>query len=70
MPTGLYYLTDFIDHRFTDLLRKGLLYSDRGKSYFEIRGVRNLGLDSIAILEFFEKLYSLFDARFEVTVNQ
>lgn len=70
VPTGLYYLTDFIDDRFTDLLRKGLLYSDRGKSYFEIKGVRNLGLDSIAILEFFEKLYSLFDARFEVTVNQ
>ena len=70
MPTGLYYLTDFIDHRFTDLLRRGLLYSAAGKSYFEIKGLEKLGLDSIAILEFFEKLYSLFDARFEVTVNQ
>ena len=70
VPTGLYYLTDFIDHRFTDLLRRGLLYSAMGKSYFEIKGIEKLGLDSIAILEFFEKLYSLFDARFEVTVNQ
>lgn len=70
MPTGLYYLTDFIDHRFTDLLRRGLLYSAAGKSYFEIKGLEKLGLDSIAILEFFEKLYSLFDARFEVTVTQ
>lgn len=70
MPTGLYYLTDFIDHWFTDLLRRGLLYSAAGKSYFEIKGLEKLGLDSIAILEFFEKLYSLFDARFEVTVTQ
>lgn len=70
VPTGLYYLTDFIDHRFTDLLRRGLLYSAAGKSYFEIKGIEKLGLDSIAILEFFEKLYSLFDARFEVTVTQ
>ena len=70
MPTGLYYLTDFIEHRFTDLLRRGLLYSAAGKSYFEIKGLEKLGLDSIAILEFFEKLYSLFDARFEVTVTQ
>lgn len=69
VPTGLYYLTDFIDHRFTDLLRRGLLYSAKGKSYFEIKGVEKLGLDSIAILEFFEKLYSMFDARFEVTVT-
>lgn len=65
VPIGLYYLTDFIDHRFTDLLRRGLLYSAAGKSYFEIKGLEKLGLDSIAILEFFEKLYSLFDARFE-----
>lgn len=70
VPIGLYYLTDFIDHRFTDLLRRGLLYSAAGKSYFEIKGLEKLGLDSIAILEFFEKLYSLFDARFEVTVTQ
>lgn len=28
VPTGLYYLTDFIDHRFTDLLRRGLLFID------------------------------------------
>lgn len=68
--TGLYYLTDFIDHRFTDLLRRGFMYSAMGKSYFVIEEIGNLGLDSIAILEFFEKLYSLFDARFEVTITQ
>lgn len=70
VPTGLYYLTDFIDYRFTDLLRKGFLYSSNGKSYFEIRNIDGLDAGSISILEFFEKLYSLFDARFEVTVDQ
>lgn len=70
IPTGLYYLTDFIDHRFTDILRSGFMYSSAGKSYFEIRNIDNLGVDSITILEFFEKLYSLFDAKFEVTATQ
>lgn len=70
VPTGLYYLTDFIDYRFTDSLRKGFMYSSMGKSYFEIKDIDSLGIDSIAILEFFEKLYSLFDAKFEVTVTQ
>lgn len=70
VPVGLYYLTDFIDERFTKLLRRGFLYSSMGKSYFTIRDIDNLGVDSISILEFFEKLYSLFDARLEVTVSQ
>lgn len=69
-PTGLYYLTDFIDYRFTDILRKGFMYSIVGKSYFEIKNIDTLNVDAITILEFFEKLYSLFDARFEVTVTQ
>ena len=70
IPTGLYYFTDFIDHRFTDLLRRGFRYSSRGKSVFEIQGIDTIGVDSIAILEFFEKLHTLFDAQFEVTVRQ
>lgn len=69
-PTGLYHLTDFIDHRFTDVLRRGFMYSSDGKSYFEIENIDALDVDTIAILEFFEKLYSLFDARLEVTVTQ
>ena len=70
IPTGLYYLTDFIDYRFTDFLRRGFLYSSNGKSYFQITNIDSVIIDSISILEFFEKLYSLFDARFEVTVAQ
>lgn len=70
VPTNLYYLTDFIDERFTDSLRKGFQFSAIGKSYFEMSGIESLEVDAITILEFFEKLYSLFDARFEVTVTQ
>ena len=70
IPTGLYYFTDFIDHRFTDILRRGFLYSSMGKSVFEIKEISSMGIDSIAILEFFEKLHTLFDAQFEVTVTQ
>lgn len=70
VPTGLYYLTDFIDYRFADILRRSFMYSANGKSYFQIMNIDNVDVDAIAILEFFEKLYSLFDARFEVTVAQ
>ncbi len=69
VPTNLYYLTDFIDHRFTDLLRRGFMYSHDGTSYFEIKGLEELEADSISILDFFEKLSSLFDAQYEVTVS-
>lgn len=70
IPTSLYYLTDFIDHRFTDYLRRGFMYSSIGKSYFEIKNLDELNIDAITILEFFEKLHSLFDAHFEVAVSQ
>ncbi len=70
IPTGLYYLTDFIDHRFTDILRRGFIYSAMGKSVFEVKEFGSLGIDSIAILEFFEKLHTLFDAQYEVVVKQ
>ena len=69
IPTSLYYLTDFIDHRFTDLLRRGFMYSHDGTSYFEIKHLEELQVDSISILEFFEKLSSLFNAQYEVTVS-
>lgn len=69
-PVGLFYLIDFIDYRFTDVLRKGFLYSARGKAYFEINNLNDLDLDAISILDFFEKLQSLFGAQYEVTVAQ
>ena len=69
VPTSLYYLCDFIDYRFTDLLRRGFMYSHDGTSYFEIKGLEEIEADSISILEFLEKLSSLFNAQYEVTVS-
>ena len=69
-PTGLYYLIDYLDYRFTDVFRKGFLYSAIGKAYFEIKGIEELGVDTISILEFFEKLHTLFDAKYEVYVTR
>lgn len=66
----LYFLTDFIDNRFTDILRKGFMYDSNGKAYFQLTNIDGMNVDSISILEFFEKLYSLFGAEFEVTVAQ
>lgn len=69
-PTSLYYLIDFIDDRFTELFRRGFLYASFGKGYFEINDLSEVGADTISFLEFFEKLHSLFDAKYEVTVSQ
>ncbi len=67
-PTRLYYLADFIDHRFTDYFRRGFKYTDAGKGYFTLSNLEEIGADSIALFGFFEKLHSLFDACYEVTV--
>lgn len=69
-PVGLYYLTDFIDDRFTEILRRGFQYSTTGKAYFTISDLQGYSVDSISILEFFEKLHSLFNAQYEVWVKQ
>lgn len=69
-PTNLYSLLDFIDDCFTELFRRGFLYASDGKGYFEISNLAEVDADTISFLEFFEKLYSLFDAKYEVTVSQ
>lgn len=69
-PTGLYYLSDYIDYRFTDILKRGFIYSSIGKSYFTLSKIDELEVDSIAIYNYFEKLHLLFDAYYEVTVIQ
>lgn len=66
--TNLYIISDFIDKRFTPLLKNGFQYGEGNKGYFEIEGLEELGVDSISILEYFEKMQSLLYAKFEVTV--
>ena len=68
-PTNLYTIIDFIDHRFTDTFRRGFMYASVGKGYFELKGLDEIGVDAIAVLEFFEKLHSLFKAKYEVSVS-
>ena len=68
-PTNLYTIIDFIDHRFTDTFRRGFIYASVGKGYFELKDLDGIGADSIAVLEFFEKLHSLFKAKYEVSVS-
>ncbi len=68
-PHNFYFIVDFLDYRFTDILRRGFLYSENGKGYFSFSGVDELGIDSISILNFYEVLQSLFNAEFRVSVT-
>ena len=67
-PENFFTITDFIDERFTNLLRRGYLYANVGKGYFEIHGIEEFASDSIGIFNFFEKLHSLFDAQYSLHV--
>lgn len=67
-PFNFYSIIDFLDHRFTDVFRGGFLFSQDGKGYFSLIKVSELEMDCISILNFYETLQSLFDARFKVTV--
>ena len=68
-PTNFYTILDYIDQRFTDLFRRGFAYAAIGKGYFEIHKIEEAGANSIELLEFFEKLHSLFDAKYKVAVS-
>lgn len=68
-PIDYYTIIDFIDHRFIDAFRQGFQYSSIGKGYFGLKELEKIGADSVSILEFFEKLHSLFDAKYEVSVS-
>lgn len=68
-PRHLIDVADFIDHRLSEILRRGWLYASNGKGYFEIDGLRNCGVNAVAILEFFETLHDLYDAKYETFVT-
>lgn len=59
----------FIDDRFLDFFQVNTFDKNSKKSYFVIDKLETKGIDPISILEFFEKLYSLFDAEFQVYVS-
>lgn len=68
-PRHLIDVADFIDHRLSKILRRGWLYASNGKGYFEIDGLRNCGVNAVVILEFFETLHDLYDAKYETFVT-
>ena len=68
-PYNLFFTTDYVEHQFTDILRRGWQFAADGKGYFELRGIQELEMDARNILDFFEVLYDLFDAKYEAYVN-
>lgn len=68
-PHNLLFTTDYVEHLFTDILRRGWKFAFDGKGYFELRDIQDLGLNSRDILEFFEVLHDLFDAKYETYVK-
>lgn len=68
-PRNLCFAADYLDHRIADILRRGWSFSAGNKGYFELKGIAELGLDSVALLEFFEVLHDLFDAKYEAYVR-
>ena len=68
-PNNLFFTTDYVEHQFTDILRRGWKFAAYGKGYFELNGIQELGLNSRDILEFFEVLHDLFDAKYETYVK-
>lgn len=68
IPDNFYFIVDFLDYRFTDIMRRGFLYSHDGKGYFSLKNISELNIDCISILNFYEVLQSLFNAQFKVNV--
>ena len=65
---GLSVVVEFIDAHFVELFQMGFLYSDNKRLYFQLGNIEQLGLDAIALYNFFEKLIVLFGAQIDVTV--
>lgn len=68
-PHRLFDVTDYIDHRLSELLREGWQGSDGRKGYIDLTKLPYYELDSVSILEFFEILHDLFGAQYEVYVD-
>ena len=67
-PFNFYSIIDFLDYRFTDISRRGFLYSQ--KRYFSLTKVSELEIDCISILNFYETLqFSLILNKFLVSIR-
>ena len=66
----VYTILKYVDPILGEYLRSCYEYSDDGKAYFELENIESLGLDSITLFNFFEKMLSLFKGEIEVNVYQ
>lgn len=65
---GVCDLISFIDDNFTELFRSGFLYQNGEQFYYELRNPAQIDVDSISFFNFFEKISTLLDAKFDVFV--
>lgn len=65
----LYEIIDFVDDRFSELMHRGFLYDYENLFFFELEDVAKLELDTISLFNFFEKLVTIFNAKYSVYIS-
>lgn len=65
----LYEIIDFVDDRFSELMHRGFLYDYENLFFFELEDVAELELDTISLFNFFEKLVTIFNAKYSVYIS-
>lgn len=68
-PHHLFQVAEYIDPEMCEYLRRGWLYASKNKGYFEIEELRDCGVNSRNIMEFFQILQDLFDAEYETYIS-
>lgn len=62
-------IAEFIDNDLSLLLESGFIHAVGNKVYFRIENIENFEKDSIGVFNFFEKLATIFDADYSVTIS-
>lgn len=62
-------IAEFIDNDLSHILQNGYLHTSGDKLYFRIENIECFDVDSISVFNFFEKLATVFDADYSVTIS-
>lgn len=62
-------ITQFIDNDLSSILESGFVHAVGNKVYFRIENIESFEKDSIDVFNFFEKLATIFDADYSVTIS-
>ena len=62
-------ITEFIDYDLAQILQRGFVHANGDKLYFRIENIESFDVDSISVYNFFEKLATIFDADYSVTIS-